>query len=64
MARYGKKYTETIETEGLKAKSRLYVYLSKDPDTARGAGRRHGESVLYRVAVGKMKEDGFFNSFR
>ena len=55
----GKKYTEAIEAEGLKAKSRLYVHLSKDPDTARDVGRRHGEPVLYRVAAGKMKEDGF-----
>ena len=38
----GKKYAESIEKQGLIPKSKLYVYLSADPQTAVKVGSRHG----------------------
>ena len=53
------KYVESIEKIGLIPKSRLYVHLSGDIDTAVKVGIRHGKPVAYRVASGQMQEDGF-----
>lgn len=55
----GKKFVSGIDTEGLIPKSRLYVHLSKDEDTALQVGARHGKPVLYRVLSGKMYKDGY-----
>ena len=55
----GEKYVGSIDKEGLKPKSRLYVHLSSDTDTAVKVGSRHGKPVIYRVSSGKMHEDGF-----
>ncbi len=55
----GEKFVSGIDTEGLKPKSRLYVHLSKDEDTALQVGARHGKPVLYRVLSGKMYKDGY-----
>lgn len=45
--------------EGLLPKSRLYVHLSKDEDTAVNVGKRHGKPVVYKVDARKMQEDRF-----
>lgn len=60
----GKKYVESIDEQGLIPKSRLYVHLSKDIDTATKVGRRHGNPVLYLVKSGDMHNEGhkFFQS--
>lgn len=55
----GEKYTESIDRQGLIPKSRLYVHLSGDEDTAVKVGRRHGKPVLYIVKSGEMYRDGF-----
>lgn len=55
----GEKYVESIEKMGLIPKSRLYVHLSKDSDTAINVGRRHGKPVLYTVKTGDMFKDGY-----
>ncbi len=55
----GEKYCESIDTNGLKPKSRLYVHLSGDYDTAVTVGKRHGRPVIYRVCSGQMARDGF-----
>ncbi len=55
----GEKFVSGIDTEGLIPKSRLYVHLSKDEDTALQVGARHGKPVLYRVLSGKMYKDGY-----
>lgn len=54
-----KKFVDAINEQGLIPKSRLYVHLSKDPETARQVGARHGESVLYIVSAGQMFRDGY-----
>ena len=53
------KYEASIDTEGLIPKSRLYVHLSKDYDTAVNVGKRHGKPVIYRVKAGEMEKDGY-----
>lgn len=55
----GEKYVNSINTEGLKPKSRLYVHLSKDIDTAVEVGKRHGKPVVYSVLAGKMQRNGY-----
>ena len=55
----GVKYMESINNIGLISKSRLYVHLSSDVDTAIDVGARHGEPVVYRVEAGEMHRRGF-----
>lgn len=55
----GKKFRESIDAEGLKPKSRLYVHLSEDIETATKVGSRHGKPVVYRVFAGWMHKNGF-----
>lgn len=53
------KYVHSIDKHGLIPKSRLYVHLSKDIETATTVGTRHGKLVIYRVDSGKMQDDGY-----
>lgn len=55
----GEKYVASIEAHGLIPKSRLYVHLSPDFNTAEKVGARHGKPVVYRVSAEKMERDGF-----
>ena len=55
----GEKYCESIEQNGLIAKTRLYVHLSKDMETAVKVGTRHGRPIVYRVCSGQMYRDGY-----
>ena len=49
----------SIATQGLVPKSRLYVHLSSDVETAKKVGSRHGKPVIYQIDCRKMAEDGF-----
>ena len=53
----GRKYVESIDQTGLIPKSRLYVHLSGDQETAIKVGKRHGEPIVYQVAAGAMAID-------
>ncbi len=55
----GQKYVESIDRTGLIPKSRLYVHLSADPETAVKVGNRHGKPVVYRTSSGQMQKDGY-----
>ena len=55
----GEKYRESIDQQGLIPKSRLYVHLSADIETAEKVGSRHGKPVVYRVSSGLMHKNGF-----
>ncbi len=55
----GEKYVRAIEKTGLLPKSRLYVHISGDMETAYKVGQRHGKAVVYRVLARKMMEDGY-----
>lgn len=53
------KYVDSINAEGLKPKSRLYVHLSADTETARKVGSRHGKPIIYKIDSGKMYRQGY-----
>lgn len=53
------KYMESIDNEGLVPKSRLYVHLSGDEETATNVGKRHGKLLMYKVQSKRMVEDGY-----
>ena len=55
----GEKYVASIDVQGLIPKSRLYVHLSSDLETAKKVGSRHGKPVIYEVNCRKMTEDGY-----
>lgn len=55
----GEKYVSSIDKEGLIPKSRLYVHLSADIETATKVGRRHGKPVIYTVDAKRMVEEGY-----
>ena len=55
----GMKYVASIDAQGLIPKSRLYVHLSADMETAIKVGQRHGKPVIYIVHSGKMYRDGY-----
>ena len=55
----GEKYVESINKIGLIPKSRLYVHLSKDYETAKTVGSRHGNPVVYQINAKQMAEDGY-----
>ena len=54
----GEKYVSSIDTEGLLPKSRLYVHLSANRETALKVGARHGKPVIYTVLAEEMAIDG------
>ncbi len=55
----GEKYVASIKSEGLKPKSRLYVHLSNDRETAVKVGSRHGKPVVFQVNSGEMSRNGY-----
>lgn len=55
----GEKHVKAIDEQGLIPKSRLYVHLSGEADTAVNVGKRHGRPVLYLVKAGEMYRDGY-----
>lgn len=52
------RFLKSIEAEGLKPMSRLYVHLSKDVETALKVGKRHGEPVILKVYSRDMYNSG------
>lgn len=55
----GEKYVESIDKIGLISKTRLYVHLSDNEETAKKVGTRHGTPVLYIVKSKEMHNDGY-----
>lgn len=55
----GEKYVDSIDKQGLLPKSRLYVHLSNDINTALNIGERHGKPVVYRINCKAMVESGY-----
>lgn len=53
------RFVPSIEEQGLRRMSRLYVHLSSDTDTAMKVGARHGKPVVLRVSAGEMERDGY-----
>ena len=55
----GEKYVSSIMKNGRIPKSRLYVHLSVDVQTAENVGKRHGMPVVFIVDAKKMNADGY-----
>ena len=55
----GEKYVASIDETGLIPKSRLYVHLSADYDTADTVGKRHGSHLVYQVNAAEMSRAGY-----
>ena len=55
----GEKYVPSIEARGLIPRTRLYVHLSGDYDTARKVGARHGSPRVYQINAARMASDGY-----
>jgi putative RNA 2'-phosphotransferase len=55
----GEKYVASIKERGLLPKTRLYVHLSSDMETAKKVGSRHGKPVVFRVDCRQMEQDGY-----
>lgn len=53
------KSVAAIEKEGLLPRTRLYVHLSPDRETAIHVGKRHGTPVVFVVNAEKMTTDGY-----
>lgn len=54
------KYLDSIMKQGIISKSRQYVHLSKDVDTAHTVGLRHGAgTVILVVSAEQMWKDGY-----
>lgn len=54
------KYLDSIMKRGIISKSRQYVHLSKDVDTAHTVGLRHGGgAVILVVSANQMWKDGY-----
>lgn len=54
----GEKYVACIKEQGLLPKSRLYVHLSMDYETAVKVGSRHGKPVIFKIPAKKMAAAG------
>ena len=50
---------EILNSGGLKPMTRKYVHLSKDNDTARNVGTRHGKPAILVVDAVSMYNDGY-----
>lgn len=53
------KYMDSIWKDGLIPKSRLYVHLSADENTAIDVGKRHGKPMVFCVRSKCMYDQGF-----
>lgn len=55
----GEKYVDSILEQGLLHRSRLYVHLSGDVETAKKVGTRHGRPRVFSVHSGQMHRNGY-----
>ncbi|HEY5959678.1 MAG TPA: RNA 2'-phosphotransferase [Polyangiaceae bacterium] len=53
------RFLSSIQSEGLSRRSRNYVHLSADAETATRVGQRHGTPVVLVVAATRMWNSGF-----
>ncbi|HBF7929036.1 TPA: RNA 2'-phosphotransferase [Clostridioides difficile] len=53
------RFLNNIKKEGIISKSRLYVHLSNDIDTAVQVGKRHGIPIVLKINAGKMYENDY-----
>jgi len=49
----------SILNDGIQKRNRHHVHLSKDEETARKVGMRHGKPVIFEIAANDMSNKGF-----
>ena len=54
------RFLSSIREQGLLRRSRQYVHLSPDIQTATAVGQRHGVPVVLTVNSGKMHHEGYY----
>lgn len=52
------RFLESIREKGIIKGNRQYVHLSKDIETARNVGRRHGEVIILPIDIEGLKKIG------
>ena len=55
----GHRAAPIIEQEGLRRMNRHHVHLSRDVETARNVGARHGRPVVFVIDAARMRRDGY-----
>jgi putative RNA 2'-phosphotransferase len=55
----GHRALEAIRREGLRRMARHHVHLSRDTETARAVGARHGRPAVFAVDAAKMQKAGY-----
>lgn len=53
------KYLESIKGQGIKKKTRNFVHLSLNEQTAVKVGSRHGSPVVLKIDAKRMADEGF-----
>jgi uncharacterized protein len=53
------RFLSSILEKGLLPGSRTHVHLSKDMETARAVGKRHGSPVIFQVQARQMEAEGY-----
>lgn len=53
------RFAQSIQEQGILPQSRLYVHLSKDKETAKTVGARHGKPCVYMIDTKRMVADGY-----
>lgn len=53
------RFLKSILASGLQKRQRHHVHLSRDVETARSVGSRHGRPVILEVRAGAMQSAGF-----
>lgn len=53
------RFLDSIMEKGLESKQRQHVHLSKDIQTAKKVGQRHGKPIVLTIEAKKMHEQGF-----
>lgn len=54
-----KRFLRSIDIEGLKPMSRLYVHFSNDIETALKVGSRHGDAIALKISSKEMFDNGY-----
>lgn len=52
------RFLESIRNQGLQSRSRQYVHLSQDEQTAFAVGQRHGTPIVLKIKALLMHENG------
>lgn len=55
----GKKSVTAIQQSGLEKRGRQHVHLSRDIETAKQVGGRHGKPAVFNVLAGEMHQKGY-----